>query len=231
MVEKDIIVFEVLTSVVMNEWDDGKIARSQSVDEFDDKCDVLYSKINDESKGFDEDDTCGIDVGTLYSALLKLSCDFEMNESLKSSLTAAICSVMKGNTDDKIKAIEIWLKENSGTVLSINEMANVVKYVELNEAQLNANEEALDDDACLNTVGDYSDRLRHDYSYLSCPYRSDFSKWKAKIIQLHQDNSKPSDAKFNSSRTNTAASSWSHDDDSISADFLKMESIDWADEY
>mgnify|MGYP003385272230 CR=1 FL=1 len=73
-----------------------------------------------------------IEVEIVFAALFKLSCLFEINESLMRSLTDEILSLRHTNFHQQFLAVEAWIKKYvSGVVLKAEEIDYLIQYVEL----------------------------------------------------------------------------------------------------
>ena len=75
-----------------------------------------------------------IDVNTVFSALLKLACIFDLKDSLTTSLTNEIVDPKHANIDAQFVAVEEWINKHGAGMnvkLTADEMDYLIQYVEL----------------------------------------------------------------------------------------------------
>lgn len=116
-----------------------------------------------------------IEVDVLFSALLKLSCVFEVEESLITSLTDEIIAPEHTTFNDQFVAVQEWIKNHcAGAIveLTAEEIDFLIQYVELYFDENFENPDTL-------LTGTKSPGGRR--CPLMCPYRSDLPALTAEI--------------------------------------------------
>ena len=131
-----------------------------------------------------ENDDGEIDVNTLFQALLKLSCVFEVKDSLKRSLTDEITDPKHTSFDAQFFAVEEWIKKYGDADLTPQEMYYLIKYVELYEplpennkssvSETNVDSSLVKHPSCESEGSDHA-------CPLTLPYRSGMAAWTAEI--------------------------------------------------
>lgn len=130
----------------------------------------------------DDDDGDQINATVLFTGLMKLSCIFEINESLTRSLIDEVMNDKHKCFDDQFFGLEDWITKHSDANLSPQEIYSVIKYVELYES-LPA------DDKKPSIEGGSLEKAGVDTTAcpLMCPYRSDLAVWAATIHRKEVD--------------------------------------------
>lgn len=122
-----------------------------------------------------------IDLQALFNALLKLSCVFEIKESLTKSLIDVVTDYKYTNFDAQFFGVEEWIKKFGDEDLTPQEIYALIKYVELYEP-ISAQVKQMHDVPFseVNPMDEYSIEEENKCP-LICPYRSDIAEWTATI--------------------------------------------------
>ena len=132
-----------------------------------------------------------IDVDTLFSALHKLSCVFEIKESLMTDLIEEVTDLRHTNFDSQFFGLEEWIKKYADTDLSPPEMFALIQYVELYQPlpltdvdQTSHSEDTpIERSLSAMSLSSETDKV----CPLLCPYRSEVGSWTATIRRKELD--------------------------------------------
>lgn len=128
-----------------------------------------------------------INVAKLFSALFKLKCTFEVNDSLATSLIATICNPELDMFDTRFTAVEKWIAKHSDVTLTEDEITAVVKFVKLyeppNSFEIYKSSAGLTDDQSPTTTVKETSTVggEGEQCCLWCPYASKLASWTAEI--------------------------------------------------
>lgn len=109
-----------------------------------------------------------IDMKFLFCGLEKLSCTFELQDTLGVSFSDSIMDSLHLTLDDQFMAAKAWIAKNSDVHLTYNEINELIKYVKLYEAPERQN------------VMSEAEPVKRA-SHFDCPYRSSLAKWEKEI--------------------------------------------------
>jgi len=116
-----------------------------------------------------------INIQVLFSALEKLTCVFELKDSLPRSFSENIMDERHNSHNDVFAATESWLGKYSDTNVTHREMIELIKYVKLNTQQ---NQRVF-------SVDEKVEALEVTYfGYLVCPFRSSVLSWGDEIRKM-----------------------------------------------
>lgn len=111
-----------------------------------------------------------VDADLVFSALLKLSFIFEVEESLMLEMVTKICDPNYINIEERYKRVKKWTNNIADEDLQCEEVLELIKYVQLYEKSSAISS---------NTIEKWTDinmRCR-----LMCPFRCEMAPWTAEI--------------------------------------------------
>jgi hypothetical protein len=132
-------------------------------------------------KGRKVDDMVNIRV--LFSVLDKLTCSFELNESLAGSLVKCILDAPHRSPADSYLGTKSWLNKNCEVSVTPREIMELIKYVRLHEVH-NRLKDANDDIIDVEKGDKVNEGM---VSYLVCPFHCDVVAWEVAIRKKEEE--------------------------------------------